>query len=113
MDCRWRSCATAEVGHQPARAPSPSALAAAEIRLLPVLATRLSLPQIAEEMFLSRHTSKSQAYSLTASWAPPRGAKRSPVPANWGSWRADPFPFIPSGGWNSPRREVDWCSAAS
>jgi LuxR family maltose regulon positive regulatory protein len=29
-----------------------------------VLATHLSLPQIAEEMFLSRHTIKSQAYSL-------------------------------------------------
>jgi LuxR family maltose regulon positive regulatory protein len=45
-------------------APGASALTAAELRLLPVLATHLSLPQIAEEMFLSRHTIKSQAYSL-------------------------------------------------
>ena len=45
-------------------APGSSALTAAELRLLPVLATHLSLPQIAEEMFLSRHTIKSQAYSL-------------------------------------------------
>ena len=44
--------------------PGSSALTAAELRLLPVLATHLSLPQIAEEMFLSRHTIKSQAYSL-------------------------------------------------
>jgi LuxR family transcriptional regulator, maltose regulon positive regulatory protein len=45
-------------------ASGASALTAAELRLLPVLATHLSLPQIAEEMFLSRHTIKSQAYSL-------------------------------------------------
>jgi LuxR family transcriptional regulator, maltose regulon positive regulatory protein len=45
-------------------APGVSALTAAELRLLPLLSTHLSFPQIAEEMFLSRHTVKSQAMSL-------------------------------------------------
>ena len=41
-----------------------SALTAAELRLLPMLSTHLSFPEIAEEMFLSRHTVKSQAASI-------------------------------------------------
>jgi len=41
-----------------------SALTAAELRLLPMLSTHLSFPEIAEEMFLSRHTIKSEAISL-------------------------------------------------
>jgi LuxR family maltose regulon positive regulatory protein len=41
-----------------------SALTAAELRLLPMLPTHLSFPEMAEEMFLSRHTVKSQAMSL-------------------------------------------------
>ena len=36
--------------------PGASALTAAELRLLPLLSTHLSFPEIAEEMFLSRHT---------------------------------------------------------
>ena len=44
--------------------PGASALTAAELRLLPLLSTHLSFPQIAEEMFLSRHTVKSQAMSI-------------------------------------------------
>jgi ATP/maltotriose-dependent transcriptional regulator MalT len=44
--------------------PGASALTAAELRLLPLLSTHLSFPQIAEEMFLSRHTIKSQAMSI-------------------------------------------------
>jgi LuxR family maltose regulon positive regulatory protein len=44
--------------------PEASALTAAELRLLPLLPTHLSFPQIAEEMFLSRHTIKSQAMSI-------------------------------------------------
>jgi LuxR family maltose regulon positive regulatory protein len=43
--------------------PGASALTAAELRLLPLLSTHLSFPEIAEEMFLSRHTIKSQAVS--------------------------------------------------
>jgi LuxR family transcriptional regulator, maltose regulon positive regulatory protein len=41
-----------------------SALTAAELRLLPMLPTHLSFREIAEEMFLSRHTIKSEAMSL-------------------------------------------------
>ena len=44
--------------------PGASALTTAELRLLPLLSTHLSFPQIAEEMFLSRHTIKSQALSI-------------------------------------------------
>ena len=44
--------------------PGASALTAAELRLLPLLSTHLSFPQIAAEMFLSRYTIKSQAMSI-------------------------------------------------
>ena len=45
-------------------APGASALTAAELRLLPMLATHLSFPQIAEQISLSRHTVKSEATSI-------------------------------------------------
>ena len=45
-------------------APGASALTAAELRLLPMLATHLSFPQIAEQMSLSRHTVKAEATSI-------------------------------------------------
>ncbi len=45
-------------------APGASALSAAELRLLPILATHLSFPQIAEQMSLSRHTVKAEATSI-------------------------------------------------
>ncbi len=44
--------------------PGASALTAAELRLLPLLSTHLSFPEIAAEMFLSRYTVKSQAMSI-------------------------------------------------
>ena len=44
--------------------PGASALTAAELRLLPLLSTHLSFPEIAAEMFLSRYTIKSQAMSI-------------------------------------------------
>jgi LuxR family transcriptional regulator, maltose regulon positive regulatory protein len=53
--------------HSPARdtsAPGASTLTAAELRLLPMLSTHLSFPEIAEEMFLSRNTIRSQVYSI-------------------------------------------------
>ena len=40
------------------------ALTGAELRLLPLLSTHLSFPEIARELFLSRNTVKSQAYSI-------------------------------------------------
>lgn len=44
--------------------PGASSLTAAELRLLPLLATHLSIPEIAAAMFLSTHTVKSQSVSL-------------------------------------------------
>ena len=44
--------------------PGASALTAAELRLLPLLSTHLSFPEIAAETFLSRTTIKSQAMSI-------------------------------------------------
>jgi LuxR family maltose regulon positive regulatory protein len=44
--------------------PGASALTAAELRLLPLLSTHLSLPEIAEQMFLSHSTIKSEAMSV-------------------------------------------------
>jgi len=45
--------------------PGVSALSTAELRLLPMLCTHLSLaPEIAAEMFLSRNTVKSEAFSI-------------------------------------------------
>jgi LuxR family transcriptional regulator, maltose regulon positive regulatory protein len=44
--------------------PGASALTAAELRVLPMLATHLSFPEIGAEMFLSPNTVKSQAMSI-------------------------------------------------
>jgi LuxR family maltose regulon positive regulatory protein len=44
--------------------PGVSSLTAAELRLLPLLSTHLSFPEIAGELFLSRHTIKSEANSI-------------------------------------------------
>jgi len=44
--------------------PGASSLTAAELRILPLLATHLTVPEIGAELFLSPHTVKSQAYSL-------------------------------------------------
>ena len=44
--------------------PGASALSAAELRLLPLLPTHLSLTQIAAELFLSPHTVRTQAKSI-------------------------------------------------
>lgn len=39
-------------------------MTAAELRILPLLATHLSYPEIATELFLSKHTIKLQAHAL-------------------------------------------------
>ena len=44
--------------------PGASSLTSAELRVLPLLATHMSFPQIAEQLFLSPHTVKSQAVSI-------------------------------------------------
>ena len=45
-------------------APGASTLTAAELRLLPLLSTHLSAPEIAGELFLSAHTIRSQMRSI-------------------------------------------------
>jgi LuxR family maltose regulon positive regulatory protein len=45
-------------------APGASALTAAELRLLPLLSTHLSFPEIGAELFLARTTIKSHALSI-------------------------------------------------
>ena len=62
---------------------------APELRLLPLLATHLSFPQIGEELFLSRNTIKSQAISIYRKLGSPPGVPQSSEPVNWGSWRDD------------------------
>jgi len=42
----------------------PSALTTAELRLLPLLATHLTFPEIGERLYISRHTVKTQAISI-------------------------------------------------
>ena len=44
--------------------PGASALSAAELRLMPLLATHLSFPEIGGDLFLSPNTIKSQAVSM-------------------------------------------------
>jgi LuxR family transcriptional regulator, maltose regulon positive regulatory protein len=44
--------------------PGASSLTAAELRVLPLLSTYLPLPEIGEQLFLSRHTIKSHAKSI-------------------------------------------------
>ncbi|HEY6312766.1 MAG TPA: LuxR C-terminal-related transcriptional regulator [Streptosporangiaceae bacterium] len=44
--------------------PGASSLTTAELRVLPMLATHMSFPEISAEMFLSPHTVKSQAMSI-------------------------------------------------
>ena len=44
--------------------PGASSLTTAELRVLPLLATHMSFPEIAEQLFLSPHTVKSQARSI-------------------------------------------------
>jgi LuxR family maltose regulon positive regulatory protein len=45
-------------------AAGPSALTTAELRLLPLLPTHLSAPEIAAQLYLSPHTVKSQMLSI-------------------------------------------------
>ena len=44
--------------------PGASALTAAELRLLPLLCTHLSFPEISRELFLSPHTVKSEMKAI-------------------------------------------------
>jgi LuxR family maltose regulon positive regulatory protein len=45
-------------------APGASSLTTAELRLLPLLTTHLTFPEIGARLFISRHTVKTQAISV-------------------------------------------------
>ena len=60
--------------------PGPSALTTAELRVLPLLATHLSFREIGAELFLSKHTVKSQAISVYANWPRPTAVRQSSAP---------------------------------
>ncbi|MGZ6640055.1 MAG: response regulator transcription factor, partial [Solirubrobacteraceae bacterium] len=47
-----------------ADAPGASSMTAAELRMLPYLATHLSFPEIGQRLYLSRHTVKSHAMAI-------------------------------------------------
>jgi hypothetical protein len=66
------------------RSPGAPALTVAELRLLPLLSTHLSLPEIAEQMLLSPTPSSRKRPRSTASWASPPAARRSHAPLSWG-----------------------------
>jgi LuxR family maltose regulon positive regulatory protein len=59
QELRTRMSADARPG-----APGASSLTSAELRVLPLLSTHMSFPEIAAEMYLSPNTVKSQAVSL-------------------------------------------------
>ena len=44
--------------------PGASSLTTAELRLLPMLATHLTFPEIGERLYVSRNTVKTQAISI-------------------------------------------------
>jgi LuxR family transcriptional regulator, maltose regulon positive regulatory protein len=78
--------------------PGVSALTAAELRLLPMLASHLSFPQIAAELFLSRHTVKSEAISIYRKLAVSSRARAVLRSRELGLLPGDDRSFIPSRG---------------
>ena len=52
------------LGTLPAAGSGSSTLTSSELRLLPLLLTHLTLAGIADRLFLSRHTVKSQVWSM-------------------------------------------------
>jgi LuxR family maltose regulon positive regulatory protein len=52
------------LAHHGLGAVGPSALTKAELRLLPMLATHLTFPEIGDRLYISRHTVKSQAMAI-------------------------------------------------
>jgi LuxR family transcriptional regulator, maltose regulon positive regulatory protein len=59
-----RALRTQVSGKRGRAAAGASSLTTAELRVLPMLATHLSFPEIGAEMYLSPHTIKSQAMSI-------------------------------------------------
>ena len=79
-------------------APGASALTAAELRLLPMLSTHLSFPQIAGELFLSRHTVKSEAMSLYRKLGASSRSQAVARSRELGLLEGYDWSFMPSGG---------------
>ncbi len=52
------------ISHMAPARVGPSTLSTAELRLLPLLATHLTFPEIGERLYISRHTVKAQARSI-------------------------------------------------
>jgi DNA-binding CsgD family transcriptional regulator len=69
--------------------PGASALTAAELHLLPLLSTHLSFPEIAADLFLSRHTIKSQANSIYRKLGASARSQAVTRAVNWDCWTAD------------------------
>ncbi len=94
-------------------APGASALTAAELRLLPLLSTCLSFPEIAAEMFLSRNTVKSQTNSIYRKLGTSSRSQAVSRSHELGLLQALPGPFTPSGRWNPPQHgrvtAQQWC----
>jgi DNA-binding CsgD family transcriptional regulator len=80
-----------------ASVPAASALTAAELRLLPMLSTHLSIPEIAEEMFLSRNTIKTEANSIYRKLGASSRSQAVTRSRELGLWRADNPPAIGAG----------------
>jgi LuxR family transcriptional regulator, maltose regulon positive regulatory protein len=78
--------------------PGVSALTTAELRLLPMLATHLSFPQIGAKLFLSRHTVKSEATSMYRKLGVSSRANAVVRSRELGLLPGDDRSFIPSRG---------------
>ena len=73
-----------------ARTAGPSALTAAELRVLPLLSAHLSFPEIGAEMQRSPSTVKSQAASIYRKLGAATRSQAVAGPGSWGCWTAEP-----------------------
>ena len=69
--------------------PGPAALSVAELRVLPLLATHLSFPEIAAELTLSPHTIKAQRKSIYRKLGASSRHEAVTRARSWGCWRGD------------------------
>ena len=86
-------------------AAGASALTAAELRLLPLLSTHLSFPEIAAQMFLSpqhHQVAGDLGSSPEARCRLPQPGGQ-PGPVSWGSWRGEDPAFTHQEGETHPR----------
>ena len=92
-------------------APGALALTAAELRLLPMLATHLSFPEIAQEMFLSRHTVRSQAMSIYRKLEASSRSQAVTRSRELGLLEGDDLSFMQSAERRSPAHEAGCCGS--